>query len=84
MDQLGGWPIIQPDWDDTNFKLEELMAKLKLYNNDILITEWVGPDIINSKNYIIQVSRTCRLYCLLNPFSRSIRLRWAYLEEVIF
>ena len=57
LDDLGGWPIIQPDWDDTSFQVEELMANLKLYNNDILIMEWIGPDIINSKNYIIQVRK---------------------------
>lgn len=31
------------------------MAQLKLFNNDILIAEWVGPDIQNSDEYIIQV-----------------------------
>ncbi|XP_015836432.2 neprilysin-4 isoform X2 [Tribolium castaneum] len=78
LDELGGWPIIQPDWDDTNFKLEELMANLKLYNNDILITEWIGPDIINSKNYIIQIDQTTlglpgRSYFLDPSYSKYLR-----------
>lgn len=34
------------------------MAKLRLYNNDILISEWVGPDIKNSDEYVIQVSKS--------------------------
>ncbi|XP_044256216.1 neprilysin-4 isoform X2 [Tribolium madens] len=78
LDELGGWPIIQSDWDDTNFKLEELMANLKLYNNDILITEWIGPDIINSKNYIIQIDQTTlglpgRSYFLDPSYSKYLR-----------
>lgn len=56
LNNLGGWPIVQRNWDKNTFNLEKLMADLKLYNNDILITEWIGPDIVNSKNYIIQVT----------------------------
>ena len=31
------------------------MAALRNYNNDILMAEWVAPDITNSSNNIIQV-----------------------------
>lgn len=31
------------------------MAQLRLYNNDILISELVGPDVRNANEYIIQV-----------------------------
>lgn len=55
LEQLGGWPMLQPDWDSSQFDWVLLMAQLRLYNNDILISEWVGPDIKNSDEYIIQV-----------------------------
>lgn len=55
---LGGWPILNPIWNEDGFDWLELMAKLRLYNNDILITEWVGPDIKNSDEYVIQFDQT--------------------------
>jgi len=55
LEQLGGWPMLQPDWNSSHFDWVLLMAQLRLYNNDILISEWVGPDIKNSDEYIIQV-----------------------------
>lgn len=58
LDLLGGWPILKPDWDSSKFDWLELMAKLRLYNNDILISEWVGPDIKNSDEYVIQFDQT--------------------------
>lgn len=56
LEELGGWPIIQVEWNESNFDWVELMANLRLYNNDILIAEWVGYDLKNSDEYIIQVS----------------------------
>lgn len=55
---LGGWPILDPQWKDEGFNWIELMAKLRLYNNDILISEWVGPDIKNSDEFVIQFDQT--------------------------
>jgi hypothetical protein len=55
LDQLGGWPMLQPNWDGSQFDWVLLMAQLKLFNNDVLISEWVGPDIKNSDEYVIQV-----------------------------
>lgn len=55
LDELGGWPMLQPNWNSSQFDWVLLMAQLRLYNNDILISEWVGPDIKNSDEYIIQV-----------------------------
>lgn len=60
LEELGGWPILKHDWDADKFDWLLLVAQLRLYNNNILISEWVGPDIKNSDQYIIQV-RT-RLY----------------------
>lgn len=58
LDFLGGWPIIKPGWKSENFDWLELMAKLRLFNNDILISEWVGPDIKKSDEFVIQFDQT--------------------------
>ncbi|KAF5284505.1 hypothetical protein FQR65_LT13521 [Abscondita terminalis] len=56
--QLGGWPIVDTEWDETHFDWLHLVAQLRLYNNDVLISEWVGPDIKNSDEYVIQFDQT--------------------------
>ncbi|XP_018913076.2 neprilysin-4 isoform X1 [Bemisia tabaci] len=58
LDKLGGWPILRPGWDASSFDWIAQMAQLRSYNNDILISEWVGPDIKNSDEYIIQFDQT--------------------------
>nr|XP_031844410.1 neprilysin-4-like isoform X2 [Nomia melanderi] len=58
LDELGGWPILRPNWDPEKFDWLLLAAQLRLYNNDILISEWVAPDIKNSDEYIIQFDQT--------------------------
>lgn len=55
---LGGWPILNQQWNSSTFDWLELMAKLRVYNNDILISEWVGPDIKNSDEFVIQFDQT--------------------------
>lgn len=68
LDSLGGWPVITPDWKAENFDWLELMAKLRLYNNDILISEWVVPDIKNSDEFIIQFDQTSLGTTILHTF----------------
>ncbi|XP_018372202.1 PREDICTED: endothelin-converting enzyme 1 isoform X4 [Trachymyrmex cornetzi] len=58
LDQLGGWPILKPNWDPDKFDWLRLTAQLRLYNNEVLISEWVGPDIKNSDKYVIQFDQT--------------------------
>ncbi|KAG7188439.1 hypothetical protein KM043_008081 [Ampulex compressa] len=58
LDEFGGWPILRPDWKAFKFDWLLLVAQLRLYNNDILISEWVGPDIKNSDEYVIQFDQT--------------------------
>ncbi|XP_076639917.1 neprilysin-4 isoform X3 [Colletes latitarsis] len=58
LDELGGWPILRPNWDPEKFDWLLLVAQLRLYNNDILISEWVAPDIKNSEQYVIQFDQT--------------------------
>jgi hypothetical protein len=62
--------MLQTDWDSSQFDWLLLMAQLRLYNNDILISEWVGPDIKNSNEYVIQVSSECML--LLSLFTHAL------------
>uniref|UniRef100_A0A0A9XT19 Endothelin-converting enzyme 1 n=1 Tax=Lygus hesperus TaxID=30085 RepID=A0A0A9XT19_LYGHE len=58
LDKLGGWPVLDPEWDRSKFDWLWLMAQLRLFNNDILISEWVGPDIKNSDQYVIHLDQT--------------------------
>ncbi|KZC14076.1 Endothelin-converting enzyme 1 [Dufourea novaeangliae] len=58
LDELGGWPILRPNWDPEKFDWLLLVAQLRLYNNDILISEWVAPDIKNSDEYVIHFDQT--------------------------
>lgn len=57
LDQFGGWPILTPDWKPRNFDWNTMMGQLRLFNNDIFLSEWVGPDIKNSSEYIIQIDQ---------------------------
>lgn len=58
LDNLGGWPALNPLWNESDFHWLNLTARLRVYNNDILIMEWVGPDIKNSDENIIQFDQT--------------------------
>ncbi|XP_020279873.1 endothelin-converting enzyme 1-like isoform X3 [Pseudomyrmex gracilis] len=58
LDHFGGWPILRPEWNPRRFDWLLLTAQLRLYNNDVLISEWVGPDIKNSDTYVIQFDQT--------------------------
>ncbi|XP_061501026.1 neprilysin-4 [Anopheles gambiae] len=56
---LGGWPVLEPHtWDESSFDWLNLTAALRRYNNDVLIVEWVGPDIKNSDENIVQFDQT--------------------------
>ncbi|XP_046387966.1 neprilysin-4-like isoform X2 [Ischnura elegans] len=49
----GGWP--EQNKISNSFEWTSLAAKLRLFNNNILIAEWIGPDIRNSSEYVIQL-----------------------------
>ena len=56
--QLGGWPVLMGDeWIPQAFDWQDTIAKLRQYNNDILVAIWVGPDGKNSDDYIVQVRK---------------------------
>lgn len=56
--RLGGFPLLEDDWDAKSFDWLQLTATLRRYNNDILIVEWVGSDIQNSSHQIVQFDQT--------------------------
>lgn len=58
LQSLGGWPALDPKWNEENFNWLNLTAKLRLYNNDIFLVQWVGPDIKNSDENIVQFDQT--------------------------
>lgn len=55
---LGGWPVLDDNWNASAFDWIKLAGELRLYNNDVFIMQWVGPDIKNSDEYIIQFDQT--------------------------
>ncbi|XP_057664077.1 neprilysin-4-like [Diorhabda carinulata] len=56
--ELGRWPILEKKWKKPDFDIIWLLATLRLLNNDILIAQWVGPDMKNSKEYIVHIDQT--------------------------
>nr|XP_042909924.1 neprilysin-4-like [Parasteatoda tepidariorum] len=57
LEELGGWPVISSNWSEENFDWVYEIAKLRQYNNDILLAQWVGPDGKNSSINIIQIDQ---------------------------
>jgi len=56
---MGGWPVLEGDnWNQDTFDWVEVVGKLRLYNNDILVSLWVGPDGKNSDQYIVQFDQS--------------------------
>ena len=57
IDQIGGWPVTNPDWsEDDSPDLEQILGILKRnFTMGVLIEEWIGQDDKNSKKHIIQV-----------------------------
>lgn len=58
LDTFGGWPLLNDTWDEKKFDWLQLTATLRKYNNDILILQWIGPDIQNSNQNVIQFDQT--------------------------
>lgn len=56
--ELGGWPVVMGnEWKEEDVDLIDLIVKLRLYNNKILIDQWVSADDKNSKVNIIQLDQ---------------------------
>ncbi|XP_068156294.1 neprilysin-4 isoform X2 [Drosophila tropicalis] len=86
--QLGGWPVLDRDWNPENFNWQHLAATLRRYNNDILIVQWVGADIKNSEENIIQFDQTglglpTREYFLQQSNAKYLLAYQRYMSEVM-
>ncbi|EFA09825.2 neprilysin-1 [Tribolium castaneum] len=58
LEGLGGWPVTKPDWTPPSFSIEVLLGKIRgVYNEGVLIEQWVGPDDKNSSVNIIQMDQ---------------------------
>ncbi|CAB4057310.1 MMEL1 [Lepeophtheirus salmonis] len=55
---LGGWPVLDENWNSDKFDWIETIAKLRLFNNDILVAVWIGPDGEKSENNIVQFDQS--------------------------
>ncbi|KAH8409834.1 hypothetical protein KR222_009267, partial [Zaprionus bogoriensis] len=86
--QLGGWPVLERDWRSAQFNWQHLAATLRRYNNDILIVQWVGADIKNSEENIIQFDQTglglpTREYFLQQNNAKYLQAYQRYMAEVM-
>ncbi|KAL5013750.1 hypothetical protein ScPMuIL_008020 [Solemya velum] len=59
LEELGGWPVtgMNSSWEPEKFDLIALMVELRLYNNKIIIDQWVSADDKNSEVNIIQLDQ---------------------------
>ncbi|KAH8278827.1 hypothetical protein KR018_010065 [Drosophila ironensis] len=86
--ELGGWPVLDPEWSGSEFNWQVLAATLRRYNNDILIVQWVGADIKNSEENIIQFDQTglglpTREYFLQSTNTKYLLAYQRYMSEVM-
>ncbi|XP_017048860.1 neprilysin-4 [Drosophila ficusphila] len=86
--ELGGWPVLEPQWSDSHFNWQVLAATLRRYNNDILIVQWVGADIKNSEENIVQFDQTglglpTREYFLQPSNAKYLQAYQRYMSEVM-
>ncbi|XP_023296054.2 neprilysin-4 isoform X1 [Lucilia cuprina] len=89
VENLGGWPVLDPKWNAQNFDWLNLTAHLRRYNNDILIVQWVGPDIKNSDENIIQFDQTnlglpTREYYLQDVNAKYLHAYQRFMSEVMY
>ncbi|XP_067619816.1 neprilysin-4 isoform X2 [Eurosta solidaginis] len=88
IENLGGWPVLNPNWKSQDFDWLNLTAQLRRYNNDILIVEWVGPDIKNSDENIIQFDQTSlglptREYFLQDMNARYLTAYQLFMSDIM-
>ncbi|CAH0562497.1 unnamed protein product [Brassicogethes aeneus] len=84
---LGGWPIIDENWDESSFDLISLLGRLRLLNNDVLISEWIGLDMKNSNEYIIHIDQPSlglpsREYFIDPAFSKYLEAYKKFIQDI--
>ena len=58
VEDLGGWPVLNQDWNPDTFDWQKTVARLRQFNNDILVAMWIGPDGKDSDDYIVQFDQS--------------------------
>ena len=72
---LGGWPVVMgDDWIPESFDWQSTVAKLRQYNNDILVAVWVGPDGKDSDDYIVQVNSEYLIQALKTSLPKIVNV----------
>lgn len=55
--------MLSKEWSPSgNLHWIDVMSRLRLFNNDILVSMWVGPDGKNSESHIVQVNFFFKFY----------------------
>jgi len=69
LSELGGWPVLDANWDESTFDVETIVAKLRLYGSRALVNMWVGVDDRHSDVHVIAVrpSLHALIVCFTSP-----------------
>ena len=53
--RLGGWPLLDPEWDPDRYNLTDLVTRLHSVKVNSLLEVFVNSDSRDTSTYIIQV-----------------------------
>ena len=75
LEKFGGWPLIDPNWNEDEFNFMKLLSDLRMVNNKYFVNGYVTVDYKNSSNHIFKVSVTIKLYSVvgLNWFPHKVK-----------
>ncbi|OWA50602.1 Endothelin-converting enzyme 1 [Hypsibius exemplaris] len=57
-EQIGGWPVLNPNWNASNFDLFTALVKLRLYKSEAFFAVDVEQDLLVSADNIIHIEET--------------------------
>lgn len=85
---LGGWPVLDPNWNADTFNWINVTAQIRKYFNNIFIELWIGPDILLADQYAIQFEQTTlaldlRSHYVLESSLPYLQAYRKYMESVI-
>lgn len=75
--ELGGWPVLKPDWKENTFNLIDLLSKTQLYtNNPPLIYMYVHDDSTNPTRNTLYVRIFLLTFTLVLQYqsNQSVRM----------
>ncbi|XP_050420480.1 neprilysin-1-like isoform X2 [Adelges cooleyi] len=85
---LGGWPVVEKNWQPPDYGIEVLLGRLKKdFNEGIMIEQWVGPDDKNSSINILQLDQMqlglpSKDYFLKDSSAEALQAYHKYMTEV--